>query len=431
MLRVCSYNLLAQSLLRANATLYTSCPADAVHGPSRLQRLGNLLSHLNADVLALQEVEQPTFEWLSAKLAAQGMQGVYKRRTGDQLDGVALFVRATRLDVLAVEEVEFRELADHGVDCVQPAPGEDTAFGLRLQEMARKDNVALLLLANDTATGRKLVLGCTHILWNPKRGLVKLAQIRELTSRAHALCMAHGAAPILCGDFNCTPGSLAHSYLSGAPVSEQLRTETFWDGSLRQPRWYEHGSGRGIGRGGHGHSRAFGKGDGGGGGYGKGAGRGRSGDGVRAQQCGDAPSRRNPYAVLQSHAFASRLRSAYASVGEPHLTTFHGGFHGTVDYIMFDSASFVPRSHLRTPTVAELAAEGCLPSARRPSDHVPIACDLEWVGSGHAGPGACDDVARSCRYDERDGEDGHSAASGSGPNRKQMRAQSKVKRASI
>jgi len=155
--------------------------------------------------------------------------------------------------------------------------------------------------------------------------------------------------------------------------------------------------------------------DGGGGGYGKGAGRGRSGDGVRAQQCGDAPSRRNPYAVLQSHAFASRLRSAYASVGEPHLTTFHGGFHGTVDYIMFDSASFVPRSYLRTPTVAELAAEGCLPSARRPSDHVPIACDLEWVGSGHAGPGACDDAAKSCRYDERDGEDGHSAASGSGP----------------
>jgi mRNA deadenylase 3'-5' endonuclease subunit Ccr4 len=104
-LRVCSYNLLAQSLLQANANLYASCPADAKHGPSRLHRLGHLLSHLNADVLALQEVEQPTFEWLSAKLGEQGMQGVYKRRTGDQQDGVALFVRATRLHVLATEEV--------------------------------------------------------------------------------------------------------------------------------------------------------------------------------------------------------------------------------------------------------------------------------------------------------------------------------------
>jgi hypothetical protein len=212
--------------------------------------------------------------------------------------------------------------------------------------------------------------------------------------------MAHDAAHILCGDFNCTPGSLVHSYLSGAAVSESLRTETFWDGSLRQPRWYAHGSGRGFGRSGR-HGRGVRGGDDRGSGQGAGSGQsgGKGGAGGRAQQSGDAPSRQNPYAVLPPHALASRLCSAYAPVGEPQLTTFHGGFHGTVDYIMCDSASFVPRSHLLTPTLVELAAESCLPSARRPSDHVPIACDLEIVGLGHAGSRGDDGAARSGRHD--------------------------------
>jgi len=169
MLRVCSYNLLAQSLLEANSALYSQSPADALHGPSRLARLGGVLSCMNADVLALQEVERPTFEWLSAHLETHGMTGVYKKRTGDQQDGVAIFVRSTRLQVVTVEEVEYRDLADAPIDCVHPPPAEDTVFGLRLQEHARKDNVALLVLASDRMTGANVLLGCTHILWNPKR----------------------------------------------------------------------------------------------------------------------------------------------------------------------------------------------------------------------------------------------------------------------
>jgi len=67
--------------------------------------------------------------------------------------------------------------------------------------------------------------------------------MRELMRRAHAVSEAHDAAAILCGDFNCTPGSLLHAYLAGAAVSESLETETFWDGSLRQPTWYSNGRG--------------------------------------------------------------------------------------------------------------------------------------------------------------------------------------------
>ena len=76
-----------------------------------------------------------------------------------------------------------------------------------------------------------------------------------------------------------------------------------------------------------------------------------------------------------------RLRSAFAHMGEPRFTTAHGGFQGTVDFIFYDARRLAPHSHLRMPSWAELAPERCLPSARRPSDHLPIACELELLNT--------------------------------------------------
>lgn len=366
MLRVCSYNLLAQSLLEANWALYAQCAPDAVNRSARLTRIGHLLSHLNADVLALQEVERETFERLNERLGAQGMQGVYKKRTGNQQDGVALFVRSSRLNLLAAEEVEYRELAAAPIYGVIPSHIEDAALGARLQEMARKDNVALLLVVNDSLTGHNILVGCTHILWNPKRGLIKLAQIRELMRRAHTLSTDHNAGTILCGDFNCTPRSLLHSYLCGAPVLESLNSEMLWDGSLSVPKWH----GRGFGDNDRGRARRPNKGPG----HGNIKGRGGS-----DRSHNERPSRNRPFVHIDPHPFGTQLRSAFGHIGEPRVTTFHGGFRGTVDYIMFDSVKFSPRAHLRMPAMGDIRAERSLPSARRPSDHVPIACDMEML----------------------------------------------------
>ena len=53
---------------------------------------------------------------------------------------------------------------------------------------------------------------------------------------------------------------------------------------------------------------------------------------------------------------------------------------GTVDYILITADDFRPRQLLPTPPRAELAARGSSwPDWDVPSDHVPIAADLQWM----------------------------------------------------
>ena len=88
----------------------------------------------------------------------------------------------------------------------------------------------------------------------------------------------------------------------------------------------------------------------------------------------------------------------YAAANEPACTSYHGRFEGTVDYILL-SEEFSVRQLLPTPsrqepcllrsltltltlTLAltvrqELMHRRSLPDWTTPSDHVPLACDVE------------------------------------------------------
>ena len=82
--------------------------------------------------------------------------------------------------------------------------------------------------------------------------------------------------------------------------------------------------------------------------------------------------------IDESHSLAGLLASAYGSRGdEPEVTSFHGDFEGTVDYILH-TAQLRVLSTMPTPSRAELRKRRSLPDWRMPSDHVPIVCDLEW-----------------------------------------------------
>ena len=106
-LRVASYNVLGTSLLQKNGQLYRRCHPAALDHALRLPALLEHIGALDADVLALQEGERFEEDW-EAPLARMGDKGVYKQRTGEQLDGVALFYRESRLELRGVQEIEFR-----------------------------------------------------------------------------------------------------------------------------------------------------------------------------------------------------------------------------------------------------------------------------------------------------------------------------------
>ena len=80
-------------------------------------------------------------------------------------------------------------------------------------------------------------------------------------------------------------------------------------------------------------------------------------------------------------------RRSEAAFAEPPATSWHQGFRGTVDYVLYEAAALRPTALLPTPGWATLESlGGALPTAAHPSDHVPVAADLAWVADAPAAP---------------------------------------------
>ncbi|XWS73078.1 hypothetical protein CRYUN_Cryun02cG0094800 [Craigia yunnanensis] len=126
-------------------------------------------------------------------------------RTGDAIDGCAIFWRTSRLKLLHEESIEFsnHELRDNVAQiCV-----------LELLSQSIPENTAAPL--KSSANSNKVVICNIHVLYNPRRGEIKLGQVRRLLERAHAVSKSWDDAPVvLCGDFNCTPKSPLYNFIS-------------------------------------------------------------------------------------------------------------------------------------------------------------------------------------------------------------------------
>ena len=346
-LRLASWNVLAPSLVRRNPRLYQACAPAALAPDARRERILLHLTNIGADVIALQEVED--FEkTLAPSLKELGYEGVFKKRTGDETtDGVAIFARSSRVSITSVEALEFAALADEpplasrivgdaseAADS-EPASAVIVAARNKLAADALKHNVALLVTLRDNETGQSLLVGCTHILFNHNRGLVKLSQVDAYLTGAMRLAAAAPSPPavVLMGDFNSAPRSLLHTYMSGGGVNTFLDTEGEWDGCRR----------------------------------------------FSATEKGRRNERRKSGALrvdAPAHPLARRLRSAYDSMGEPAATTCVDGDIKTVDYIMVERGRLEVEALLPTPTRGQMAKYGSLPHVKMPSDHVPLACDV-------------------------------------------------------
>ncbi|XP_050702569.1 protein angel homolog 2-like isoform X2 [Eriocheir sinensis] len=204
-LTVLSYNVLAQSLLRGNAGLYRGCDEAHLTWEYRWALLQHEVESLDPDVLLLQEVEAAHYHshflpWL----AARGYRGLYKKRTGDKADGCAIFYRR-----------EAWRLAEHrSVEYLQPhAPA-----------VLDRDNVGLIARLEPRgaggAGGAGVVVATTHLLYNPRRHDVKLAQAALMMAELDRLCYQRQEAGqpvylpmVLAGDLNAEPHSAVISFL--------------------------------------------------------------------------------------------------------------------------------------------------------------------------------------------------------------------------
>ncbi|XP_016092892.1 protein angel homolog 1 isoform X2 [Sinocyclocheilus grahami] len=200
---IMSYNILAQDLLEANPQLYTHCPEEVLVWDQRLRTILKELQIWEPDIICLQEVQEDHFlEQIYPVLTDMGYTCIYKRRTGTKTDGCAVCYHSDRFTQLSINLLEFRQS-----DC----------------ELLDRDNVGIVLLLQPMAGQNEafspICVANTHLLFNPRRGDVKLAQLAIVFAEIDIMikkCRSEGrrCEVVLCGDFNALPNSPLWNFIT-------------------------------------------------------------------------------------------------------------------------------------------------------------------------------------------------------------------------
>lgn len=192
-----TYNLLADSLCDINDPDFIDIPIDVLRWANRCERLQKQLVKQSADLACLQELDVDRVEQFMRPFAAPHWNFIFTRRTGQNRDGCALLWKTAVFDLVDQRALEFKHMP--GADGVTPLAFVD------------RDNVAQIVALRHRASGRLLIVGNCHLLFNQNRGEIKLAQlmgmfraIADLKAR-HQSAAGPPPAVLIGGDFNSTP----------------------------------------------------------------------------------------------------------------------------------------------------------------------------------------------------------------------------------
>lgn len=137
-----------------------------------------------------------------------GFACFYKRRTGTKTDGCAVCYKHSRFQLISLSPIEYFR------------PGLD---------ILNRDNVGLVLLLQpllpeglDLKAVSPLCVANTHVLFNPRRGDIKLAQMALLLAEIDKIAKTTEGSyypVILCGDLNSVPDSPLYKFIRNGELS--------------------------------------------------------------------------------------------------------------------------------------------------------------------------------------------------------------------
>ncbi|NXJ60358.1 ANGE2 protein, partial [Rostratula benghalensis] len=196
---VMSYNILSQNLLEDNSHLYKHCRQRLLIWTYRFPNILQEIKQLDADVLCLQEVQEDHYrKEIKSSLESLGYHCEYKMRTGRKPDGCAICFKTSRFSLISSNPVEFFR---------------------RDIPLLDRDNVGLVLLLQPKfhcKTNAAICIANTHLLYNPRRGDIKLTQLAMLLAEIASVALQKDGTfcpIIICGDFNSVPGSPLYRFI--------------------------------------------------------------------------------------------------------------------------------------------------------------------------------------------------------------------------
>lgn len=224
--RVLNWNILAPTF--AYEGRYRNIPRQLLEWSARSPLIVQRILRHRLDIVGLQEATCSTFEDLQCNLQTERYSGLYCPKTERHApDGVAIFWKNERFDLVEERRLQYK-----------------------VNGFLNKPQVALCVLLADRYVGdARLLVTNTHLLFNAKRGDVKLGQVMMLLHEIWEFGVLHarervpistsGDVPpcrdqstpgaeeeassvllrdmpawVMCGDFNLTPRSCLYEWLS-------------------------------------------------------------------------------------------------------------------------------------------------------------------------------------------------------------------------
>merc|ERR1712037_194199 len=216
-MRLVTYNILADLYCDSDfsrTVLHPSCPPYALHIDYRVKLVLHELLGYNSDLVCLQEVDKKVFEnHLEPILATVNMGGQFAKKGGQVSEGVAIFWKRERLELIEFSSVFLPSLLQSPPyaylwDKLKDNPALVETLTQRTTELA----IAVLRVNTGSDELRLLVVGNTHLYFKPDADHVRLIQAemcrRELERVRGEMLVQHPDAKVsivLCGDFNSTP----------------------------------------------------------------------------------------------------------------------------------------------------------------------------------------------------------------------------------
>ena len=199
-MRVLSNNILAQINLTGHQNLYRGKPQYLLEWGYRWAGIQREVRTFSPDIVTFQEVQFSGPDHLAQHIrpwfAQLGYDNVSQRRTGDKEDGCVIFFRKETFSLVSHRGVIYRQ---------DDAP------------VLNKDNIGLVCCLK-ASTGTKLVVATTHLLFNPKRHEIRLAQTALLLSEVDKIAWdshkRNYVPVILTGDLNTQPYSDTYNLLT-------------------------------------------------------------------------------------------------------------------------------------------------------------------------------------------------------------------------
>ncbi|XP_053966272.1 protein angel [Anastrepha ludens] len=196
-----SYNILAQDLLVEHLHLYIDIEPPMLRWDHRLLRLTEEIQYIKPDILCLQEMQFNHIKGFIRRISfKRELEYVFKKKTGCRTDGCAIIY----------DKSKFRLLAEHPVE-----------YYTRGHAVLNRDNIALLAkFADKKQPKKKFVIATTHLLYNPKRQDVRIAQVQSLLEAIHEFSVETEGGKnkplpvILTGDFNFESKTRPYQVLS-------------------------------------------------------------------------------------------------------------------------------------------------------------------------------------------------------------------------